>query len=57
MCSKLRKELVYQLTKTKIERLFPMETITEIPQKAQHLLTQRANELAKKQDLSGVNGN
>jgi hypothetical protein len=34
-----------------------METITEIPQKAQELLTQRANELAKKQDLSAVNVN
>jgi len=57
ICTKLRKELFYQLTKTKIERLFPVETITEFPQKVQHLLTQTANEVAKKQDLSAANAN
>lgn len=34
-----------------------MATITEFPQKVQQLLTQTANEVAKKQDLSAANVN
>jgi hypothetical protein len=34
-----------------------MTTITDLPQQLQTLLTERANELAKKQALFGDNGN
>ncbi len=56
ICSKLRKELIFELTKTNKEKLFQMTTIAELSHKLQHLLSEQANELAKKQGLSNDNG-
>lgn len=47
ICSNLRKELVFGLTKTNKEKLFQMTTITELCPVIQVLLIETANRLAK----------
>ena len=47
MCTNLRKELIFELTKTNKEKLFQMTTITELCPVLQALLSETANWLAK----------
>ena len=56
MCSKLRKKGNLEVSHNKQESPLPMTTITELSHNLQHLLTEEANELAKKQDLSNDKG-